>query len=101
MTVQSYLVLHNNVVTNSIIWDGDINTWMPPVDAIMLVQADTQALVWQAEVVDEKVTDYVLVEELGQGQIGFTWDTTTQVLTTNEPKPKPVEQPTTTGTQTA
>ena len=32
-------------------------------------------------------TDYVLVEQLGQGQIGFTWDTTTQVLTTNESKP--------------
>jgi hypothetical protein len=87
MTTQNYLQIQSDVVTNVIDWDGNPNTWTPPADATMLVQADTQALVWEAVIVDGKVTDYVLVEELGQGQIGFTWDTTTQVLTTNQPKP--------------
>jgi hypothetical protein len=97
MTIQAYLQIENNVVTNSVMWDGDTTNWQPPSDAIMLIQADTQALVWELNI---DKTDYVLVEELGQGQIGFTWDGT--VLTTNQLKPpKPQPQPTTTGTQTA
>ena len=87
MTTKTYLVIENNVVTNCIIWDGNLDTWTPPADVTMLVQADTQALVWQSVVVDGKITDYVLAEQLGAGTIGFTWDTTTQVLTTNELKP--------------
>ena len=76
-----------NVVDNICVWDGNTNTWQPPANTLMLIQADIQALVWHAVVVDKKVTDYILVEELGQGQIGFTWDAITQVLTTNQPKP--------------
>ena len=99
MTAQNYLIIEKNVVTNICVWDGDTNTWQPPANSITLIQADTQALVWELNV---DKTDYVLVEELGQGQIGFTWNTTTQVLTTNESKPlKPQSQPTTSGTQTA
>ena len=101
MTTQNYLIVENNVVTNNVVWDGNPDTWMPPADSIQLVQATTQALVWQAVVVDKVVTDYVLVEEMGVGDIGFTWNTTTQILTTNEPKPAIPVQPVTTGTQTA
>jgi hypothetical protein len=101
MTTQNYLMVQNNVVTNLVLWDGDINTWQPPTDATMLVQADTQALVWEPVTVDGKLTDWILVETLGAGQIGFTWNLTTQVLTTNEPKPKVPVQPIATGLQTA
>ena len=73
-----------NVVDNVCVWDGDTNTWQPPTDTLMLVQSDTQALVWQ---LSADKTNYVLVETLGAGAIGFTWNTTTQVLTTNQPKP--------------
>ena len=98
MTTQNYLVIEANVVTNLCVWDGDTNTWQPPADATMLIQADTNALVWQ---LNSDKTDSVLVEVLGQGQIGFTWNPTTQVLTTNQPKPTVPVQPATTGTQAA
>jgi len=98
MTTQNYLVVENNVVTNVCVWDGDVNTWTPPADATMLIQADTQALIWE---LNADKTAYVLTEVLGAGQIGFTWNTTTQVLTTNEPQPTIPVQPTTTGTQAA
>jgi hypothetical protein len=101
MTIQNYLVVENNIVTNSIAWDGNTQDWTPPADATMLVQADTQALIWTEVVVDNKITDYVLIEILGVGQIGFTWNTTTQVLTTNQPKPAIPVQPATTGTVSA
>ena len=90
-----------NVVDNVCLWDGDVNTWQPPADTLMLIQATTQALVWEAVIVDKKVTDYVLVEELGAGNIDFTWNTTTQVLTTNESKPEIPIQPVATGIQNA
>ena len=77
-----------NVVDNICVWDGNTNTWIPPANTLMLIQADIQALVWHAVVLDQKVIDYILVEELGQGQIGFIWDAITQILTTNQPKPK-------------
>jgi hypothetical protein len=41
----------------------------------------------------------VLSEVIGAGQIGFTWDGS--VVITNEPQPKPIKQPISTGTQTA
>jgi hypothetical protein len=94
MTVQNYFVVQADVVTNLVIWDGDTNTWTPPADAIMLVQADTQALIWTPVVVDEKITDWILTETLGAGDIGFTWNETTQLLTTNQSKPEvPVTLP--------
>ena len=97
MTTQNYLVVENNVVTNICVWDGDTNTWTPPADATMLIQADTQAKVWTY---DKASNTYVLTEELGAGSIGFTWDGS--VLTTNEPQPAPPkEQPVTSGTATA
>ena len=99
MTIQAYLQIENNMVTNSVMWDGDTTNWQPPQDSIALVQATTPAMVWKPVFIDEKITDYILVEVIGTGKIGFTWDGT--VLTTNDPQPSIPIQPTTTGTQTA
>jgi len=105
MTTQNYFVVENNVVTNNVVWDGDVNTWQPPADATMLVQATTPAMVWTTPT---KTTPSVLEQVVGAGDIGFTWDGT--VLTTNQPQPIYVapdpqtpaaNQPTTTGTQAA
>jgi len=83
---QNYLMINpSNVVDNVVTWDGNPDTWQPPSDYLMLVQATTPALVWVAVKVDNKITDYVLEEIVGQGGIGFTWNGT--VLTTNQPKP--------------
>ena len=101
MTTQNYLIIESNVVTNNVVWDGNTQDWTPPIDSIQLVQETTQATVWQ---LNADKTDYVLVEELGQGDIGFTWDGI--VLTTNQPKPTPkavtpaTDQPVVSGTTT-
>ena len=97
MTTQNYLVIENNVVTNIVVWDGDTNTWQPPTDATMLVQATTPAMVWELN--NLLPPTYELVEVIGAGAISFTWNGT--VLTTNEPKPANPIQPVTTGTKTA
>jgi hypothetical protein len=82
MTNQDYLIIENNVVTNSVMWDGDVQNWTPPTNSILVVQSETQAMVW---VVDASVKDFKLEQRLGVGKIGYTWDG--NVLTTNEPKP--------------
>ena len=98
MTTQNYLIIENNVVTNSVIWDGNTSTWMPPTDSIQLVQSTTPAMIWKSD--DLLPPGWILGEVVGSGDIGFTWDGT--VLTTNQPKPvDPPSQPTTTGTKAA
>lgn len=72
-----------NVVDNVCEWDGNTDTWQPPQDYTMLVQATTPAMIWT---LNSDSTDYVLVEQMDEAQIGFTWDGT--VCTTNEPKPQ-------------
>jgi len=98
MTAQNYLIVENNVVTNTVLWDGNPDTWQPPAGSIQLVQATTMALLWEAvtPITDPVVID--LKEVLGAGAIGFAWDGT--VLTTNQPKPSGFAQPITTGMQT-
>ena len=93
---QQYLIIENNIVTNICVWNGDTSIWTPPIGSIALVQTTTPAMVWQAVVVEGKITDYVLVEQFGQGDIGFTWDGTDCI--TNQPKPEIPVQLTTTGT---
>lgn len=83
MTTQNYLIIESNVVTNNVVWDGNPDTWQPPANSIQLVDATTPAMVWR---VNSENTDYVLEEQLGAGDIGFTWNGS--ILTTNEPKPK-------------
>lgn len=75
----------SNIVENIVYWDGDINTWQPPENHLMLIQADVIAQVWEAIITDGKITDWILANQLGAGQIGFTWNGS--VLTTNQPKP--------------
>jgi hypothetical protein len=98
MTIQNYLMVNEstNVVDNICVWDGDTNTWTPPSNTLMLIQETTPAMVWE---LSTDKTNYVLVEVLGAGEIGFTWNGT--VLTTNQPQPSPISQPSTTGTTTA
>ena len=104
MTTQNYLIVEANVVTNNVVWDGNTQTWTPPADSIQLIQATTPAMVWEAVIVDGKITDYVLTEQIGAGSIGFTWDGTNCI--TNESKPSMLAQtpaggqPTTSGTTT-
>ena len=98
MTTQNYLMINQstNVVENVCLWDGNSSTWQPPAGYLMLIQATTMALVW---VWDKPVDDWVLTQQMGQGQIGFTWNGSECV--TNEPKPeKPSTQPEVTGAQT-
>jgi len=85
MTTQNYLIIENNVVSNVCVWDGNTETWTPPSNATMLIQAVTPAMIWEAVYTNNKLTDYVLTEKIGVGQIGYTWNGT--VATTNEPKP--------------
>ena len=88
MTIQNYLIIESNVVTNVCVWDGDTNIWTPPAGSIALVQATIPAMVWiDIAPVTKPPTfpDYVLQEIMGAGDIGFTWNGT--VLTTNQPKP--------------
>jgi hypothetical protein len=85
MTMQNYLIIESNVVTNNVLWDGNPETWTPPAGSIQLIDETTPAKIWQPVYTEEKLTDWVLEEQLGVGDIGFTWDG--NVLTTNEPKP--------------
>jgi hypothetical protein len=89
MTTQNYLMINEstNVVDNVCEWDGNPDTWQPPANTLMLVQLTTPAMIWG---LNADKTDYVLVQEIGQGQIGFTWDGT--VCTTNQPKPEVPQQ---------
>ena len=87
MTTQPYLIINFNVVENVCLWDGNFDTWQPPIDSIQLVQSTTPAIIW---VLNADQTDYVLEQIIGVGQIGFTWNGS--VVTTNQPKP-PAPQP--------
>ena len=82
MTIQNYLVIQTNAVTNIVVWDGNTSTWTPPTNATMLIQSTTIANVW---CLNSSKTDWELTEVLGAGDIGFTWNGT--LLTTNKPKP--------------
>lgn len=84
MTMQNYLMINEstNTVDNICIWDGNLETWQPPSGFLMLVQATTPTMIWQ---INAEKTDYVLVEQMGGADIGFTWNGS--VLTTNQPKP--------------
>lgn len=101
--MENYVLINTqtNVVDNVVYWDGNTDQWSPPPSHIALIQAKVPAKVWGF---DDQTKEYILVEEVGAGQIGFTWDGV--CLTTNEPKPVleiPIavpEQPETTGTQT-
>lgn len=98
MIFQNYCMLNQeNICENVCIWDGNLNTWEPPAGYTMLVQSTTPAMIW-----DWDGSDFILVEVVGAGGIGFTWNGS--ALITNQPKPQlaipATNQSTTTGTQT-
>ena len=101
-TEQNYLIIEQNVVTNIVVWNGDTSIWTPPTGSIALIANTTPAKIWDWNHVTKT---YELVEVMGAGAIGFTWDGT--VLMTDQPQPQPAQaapadqQPTTTGTTTA
>jgi hypothetical protein len=101
MTIQEYLMVDKstNIVYSTCMWDGDTNTWQPPANTLMLATATTPAMVWEPVIVDDKITDYVLTEEIGAGSIDFTWNGIAVV--TNLPKPPIPTNLQTTGTQPA
>ena len=77
-------MIQENVVTNVCFWDGNTQSWQPPQNATMLVQATTPTKIWQ---LNTEKTEYVLTDSIGDAGIGFIWNGT--VATTNEPKPTP------------
>jgi hypothetical protein len=78
-------MIQENIVTNVCLWDGNPETWQPPQNAIMLVEATTPTKIW--ELVNK---EYVLVDSIGGAGVGFTYDGTYCI--TNESKPE-VSQP--------
>jgi len=82
MTTQNYLMIQESIVTNVCVWNGDVNSWQPPSDATMLIQATTPTKIWG---LNQDETDYVLVDSMGDADIGFTWDGS--FATTNQPQP--------------
>jgi hypothetical protein len=97
MNAQPYCTVDTatNICDNVVMWDGNPDTWTPPVDHLMLAQSTTPAKVWEY---DSVAKTWSLGVQVGAGQIGFTWDGT--YLTTNEPQPVTPTQPATTGAQT-
>lgn len=97
MTTQNYCMVNKstNICENVCVWDGNPDSWTPPAEYLMLVQATTPAKVWIWNA-DTKTWD--LTEQMGVGGIGFTWDGT--YLTTNAPQPAPIADPNVTGAQT-
>ena len=83
MAHKDYLVIQNSVVTNVVLWSGDVQEWAPPSDATMLLRDEVTALVWQAT--GSTADDWELREVLGAGGVGFTWDGS--ILTTDQLKP--------------
>jgi hypothetical protein len=79
---QNYLVIQNGIVTNTCVWDGNTETWVPPSNSLLLVQATTPSKVWAWA---ESKNDFELSERLGGGAPGFIWDGTFCVT----PHPKP------------
>jgi hypothetical protein len=83
MTIQTYLMIQEDVVTNVCWWDGNTQTWQPPQDATMLIQETTPTKIWG---LNTEQTEYVLVDSVGDAGIGFTWDGTYCI--TDEAKPE-------------
>lgn len=97
MTTQNYCMVNNetNICDNVCVWDGNPNTWTPPANYLMLVQATTPAKVWEWDLATET---WSLGIEMGEGQIGFSWDGT--YLITNQVQPTVAPQPISQGAQT-
>lgn len=86
MTTQSYLVINTSVepaiCENKTVWDGNTETWNPGENHIAVPAESTVALLWSYE---KSSNSFVLVESVGAGRVGFTWDGSK--LITNKPQP--------------
>lgn len=82
--MQNYLIIENNIVTNIVLWDGNLETWIPPNNSIQLIQKDITAKIW------EYTTEWELIEKNGRGGIGFIWDGTFLIT----PDSKPIDNQT-------
>jgi hypothetical protein len=95
MTNQNYLIIESGLISNVCVWDGNTETWIPPVNSIQLPQDTTPVMLW---VLNPSTGIYGLVQSTGSADIGFTWDG--EVATTNELQPpeqvKPESIPVTT-----
>lgn len=77
------MINSENIADNLVVWDGG-SDWTPPAGYTMLVKSTTPAMIWQLNT-SATPNVYELVEVVGAGAIGFTWNGT--VLTTNQPQP--------------
>lgn len=101
MTIQNYCMVNKdtNICDNVCLWDGNPDTWTPPANYLMLVQAITPSKIWSY---DTETSQWVLIEGIGEGGIDFSWDGTFLISPTpTETTPKiSVYNPISTGTQT-
>ena len=100
MTTQNYCLINTeNICDNVVLWDGNPDTWQPPSGYLTLVQETTPSKVWA---LNQSRTAYILIDTVGDGTIGFTWDGT--FLVTNDPQPvvenNASNEPISSGTQT-
>ena len=64
MESQEYFLIENGIVTNSVMWDGNPETWMPPAGATMLISATTPAMLWELTTPQ----GYQIVQAMGAGK---------------------------------
>lgn len=83
MSEQNYCMVNaQNICDNVVVWDGNPNTWTPPVDYTMLPQATTPTKQWSWNATS---SIWELTPSTNLGDIGYTWDGT--YLVTNQPAP--------------
>lgn len=79
---KNYLMIENNAVVNICVWDGNTETWQPPINVVMLDKETTPTKVWDF---DKSIKDFVLVDSVGNAEIGFTY--ADGFCVTNQQKP--------------
>lgn len=92
--MQNYCLIDEatNICINICWWDGNTEAWSPPDGTFAFPQSTTPSKNWQ--LIDDQ---WVLVDSIGEGNIGFIWED--GYLVTNQPEPLPLVQPITEGTQ--
>lgn len=104
MTIQQYALVdkETNIISGTVMWDGDVSTWAPPETQYAVVEADYQYMVWKY---DLDLQEWVLAADdpFNPGdEVGAMFDG--NAFITTEPKPQPLppanDQPTNTGTVT-
>jgi hypothetical protein len=96
MTVENYLMINKqtNLVDNLVMWDGNVNSWNPPSEYLMLPVATTMAYDWFWS---DVLQDWELQENMGGANIGDTWNGSACI--TSATKESNTPYPTTTGIQ--